>query len=718
MAVAVLMLMMLFGTGLVCRAEDRQVHLKAEHIAYDYEKKIVTADGKVLINYRDLKVTASHVVIAVDEDQLEADGDILVERGDEQYRGDHLSYDLKADKGILQPLNMELKTADMKEPLYGHGEQVKIEGDNNIIYRGTFTTCDLEDPHYHFSAGELDYFPGDRLVFYNAVYYEGHVPLMYWPYLYISLKDDDSNFLMPVVGQDGTMGWFLILGYKFYFSDRWKGIAYFDWMSILGRRYRFQQTYELGGKDKLTTEFALLDNKVTDNNEMSYTLQLDKYLAQDWDLTVDYKWLQTTLYDHDLPTSNLADNFYFMTVLKKTSGNPYLRFIFNDTQDSRYLSLEPRISWKPFKNGTLSISGTWSDVVAKTLNAQNDSYSLNLGYNQKLTDHLNLNLNHQFSSYGKSATDILAFKSSNWDWGWFAHTQFTSDITYKLNQFSYSQTGYKWGSTLQATSAPIFENKNKDFTINMGWSLKGQLYYDDYNMNDSEGFVFGRQLAADASVNANKTFSKTLSGYAGFKWTQVTADNIENFSGLTETITPGLSTAYGLTYNNIEHRFNASYRGAYNLSNNLWEPQTVTASWYPNQESSMQFNLNYNPIYDDLSTGLSLSYRPDKDTYIRADYNYSLQYTDTFYIQADIKRTFAQLWTAELHTQYNVFNQYVNTASISISYDWHCRTIKFSYDVTRDQYLLEMIFDAFPTAPIGLSNQQDFFWNWYNEVSK
>lgn len=710
-----------------CSADDGAVHLKAAHIEYDYEEKIVSASDEVVITYKDITISAIRAFIAIDENQLEADGSIEVKRGEETYYGDHLSYDFKKERGYIEPLNLEIRDSEIDGIVIGYGKQAEIQGDNSKIYMGSMTTCELVHPHYRLTATEMEYFPNDRIIFRHTLYYEGSVPILYWPYLCISLKEEDNNFLTPIIGHDETMGWFLTLGYRYYLNSKLNGIAYFDWMSILGRRYRIEQSFDLGERDQLRAEFAWLDNKQTDNNELSTTLQYNKYFGKDWNLVLDYKWAQETkdetIDGWSVPSEDLINNIYFQGELKKTSGNPYIRMNYSDTASSRYYAIAPSINWQPFKGATLNISGSLSNVKYKTSEDDDDldTYGLTLLYNQVFSDHFSFNLNHQYTSYGRTVTDILNYTGPNWKLGWFRQTQLSSDITYKLGL---SQDGYKWGITLNSTSLPIYESKENGFRIRTGWYLKERLYWNDYQKNDGEGYIFSDQLAANASIQAEKDLTDNFKANFSLGWTETTSYYVDErqFPGLTETFNRGLGTTYGLRYHNEEINLDADFNGGYNIQSGLWEQQNLSTSWEPNDISSFRFNLSYTPDPEYMTTSLALTYKPNNNTYIGVDYSYTSSTWSngigSLNVQTDIVRPIGDLWTIELHSRYDFFDRYINYARANITYDWHCRKIIFGYDATREQFVLQMVIKAFPSHPIGLSNQEDFFWDWYNEVSQ
>ena len=74
-------------------------------------------------------------------------------------------------------------------------------GDTVYSHGGTFTDCDLPEPHYHFGAGELKVIRGDMLVGRNVTFNFKDVPVFWLPFFAQSMKKGRrSGILFPRFG--------------------------------------------------------------------------------------------------------------------------------------------------------------------------------------------------------------------------------------------------------------------------------------------------------------------------------------------------------------------------------------------------------------------------------------------------------------------------------------------------------------------------------------
>lgn len=128
-----------------------------------------------------------------------------------------------------------LKSEDIKIELE-NGNKVDIDNVANIeALPGNVSGCDLEEPHYYFDAERAVIKPGEYIKMYNIVFRElnGKLPLLYWPYLYISLKRENSNFI-PSFGHHRSRGWFIKTKYFYNTAFDLPGNFYLDNYSISG----------------------------------------------------------------------------------------------------------------------------------------------------------------------------------------------------------------------------------------------------------------------------------------------------------------------------------------------------------------------------------------------------------------------------------------------------------------------------------------------------
>ncbi|MFP4017138.1 MAG: LptF/LptG family permease [Halanaerobiales bacterium] len=105
--------------------------------------------------------------------------------------GQYSHFHILADK-------VTIKMKDGSEEVFSEVDQIKMD-------KGNFTGCDLESPHYYFDASEVIIYPEDHLIAKHVTFRElnGRLPLFYWPYLYISLKDRDQR-LVPEIGYSSS----------------------------------------------------------------------------------------------------------------------------------------------------------------------------------------------------------------------------------------------------------------------------------------------------------------------------------------------------------------------------------------------------------------------------------------------------------------------------------------------------------------------------------
>ena len=709
----VLALVLLYASP--CWAGERVGRLKADRIHYDYEHEMVTAEGQVILTYQDLAIKADHIYLAVKGKQLEAVGHVEIKRGEESYFGDRFSYDFKREKGFLEPLNMEIRGEGIKGALYGSGEQLRLEGDSVYIHNGTITSCDLEHPHYRLVAAEMEYHPDDKVIFRHVWYYESKIPLFYWPYLYISLKEEENNFLTPVIGHDSYKGWFLNLGYMYFTDTLGKGVILLDFMERLGTGYGLRHTYNFKDQSgKTTAEFYRLDNKKTGFEDDKVILYTEKKWADKWRLSLGFKWEEVLNWDYQSRFYYVTDNFDYTTRLNYSSSkltfSNQLDFLQREKEYSTYWA--PSFRWNPLPNGYVSLSGSYRNVDYRQSDDSTKYKSLNLTYDQRIWNNHQLNLRMLRST---QEVDSLKISSPSLNLGWFPQIRWTSEL-YHLIPPVYSggteEEGTRFGLTLDASSRPLYQAGK--FSLYMGGAGK---YYSYWTTKGD-----GDQSTISTSLNAKHQLMNNLWWELGTGWTQGFGE-APVFSGLTQYVYEGGNVTYRLNYNPRSFQFGIN--GGYNLTHQLWESQNLRMAWSPISDSSFNVNLSYHPEYDTGSVSTTISYRPSPQNNVQLDYRYDMYSSgsnyESLYMALNLEQNIGELWSVKLSGRYNLLDDYGNTARVSIAYNWHCRTVIFGYDYYYDQYTLQYIINAFPNYEISFNSESGLYWDnlfnsWYNGV--
>ena len=161
--------------GSVTGAEqDERVVLRAEgsiHISAGGDE-IIAQDG-VELQYRDMLIYADRLHYALGENSAYFSGDVRIYQGDQYLEGESLEYDFKDQKAKIGEAKAVVVGSGVKGEIYVRGERIESTEDDIFIHGGSVTTCDLEDPHFHLQAGEIEIYPGISSL--SAVFHIGKV---------------------------------------------------------------------------------------------------------------------------------------------------------------------------------------------------------------------------------------------------------------------------------------------------------------------------------------------------------------------------------------------------------------------------------------------------------------------------------------------------------------------------------------------------------------
>ncbi len=181
-------------------AVDDTSAARMERVAYDSRRidfviprnKIVL-DGDAHLDYRDMELRARRVEFDSEANTLVAEGKpTLVEKGDE-VSGQLMTYDMDHRVGTIYQA-----TTQYERGLY-HGRQIRKAAEDQLdVLGGAYSTCDLDQPHYHFSARYMKIYLKDKLVAKPVVFYLRNIPILALPFYVFPIKPGrHSGFLFP-----------------------------------------------------------------------------------------------------------------------------------------------------------------------------------------------------------------------------------------------------------------------------------------------------------------------------------------------------------------------------------------------------------------------------------------------------------------------------------------------------------------------------------------
>lgn len=238
--------------------------LVGDKIGVDLEAKVARAEGNVVLTYKDIKITCDLLEVNTSSGELVATGNVTVYDDDDIVTGSVLKYDLKARRGTIAPGKATVTGEGIKGNMYVSGAEFAAEPGKITVTSASFTTCDLEEPHYHVEAGEIELYIDDRMVLRQVSYWEGKLRLFYWPYLVWPIREE-NRFDLPKIGYSPTEGWFVKTTYNYYRSPSYRGSLYLDYFSNLGAGVGVKHLYQAGALGSGFVYVYELANRITDH---------------------------------------------------------------------------------------------------------------------------------------------------------------------------------------------------------------------------------------------------------------------------------------------------------------------------------------------------------------------------------------------------------------------------------------------------------------------
>lgn len=221
----------LFGDA---KVTYQNFELKAYYIELDWKNNLITAEAE--------KDTSGNPI----------DYTYFKEEGQE-YRARKIVYNYQTEKGKIY------KAKTQEGEGYIHGEEVK-KMDDDVWYgrKGKYTTCNLDEPHFHIQANKLKMVPGKVMVTgpANLVIEEVPTPL-YLPFGIFPIDaQKKSGILLPEYGEETNRGFFLRNGgFFFAFSDYYnlelRGDIYSTGSYAVRANNRYHKRYKYNGTARL-----------------------------------------------------------------------------------------------------------------------------------------------------------------------------------------------------------------------------------------------------------------------------------------------------------------------------------------------------------------------------------------------------------------------------------------------------------------------------------
>lgn len=301
-----------------------------DSIYSDLKKRQVHLYGDAKLNYEGVDMFADYLLIDLNKNEVLATftldslgrpvgKPLFIDNGD-TLRAGSIRYNFDTEKGYIQD------AAIKQEEYYLSMETAKRQPNEEVHFvHGKFTTCNLEEPHYHFGLSKAVMVPNERIVSGPMNLWVMGVPTpIGLPFAIIPTKskkkERKSGFIMPQYSVASAYGMGVQdLGYYFPVSERFQTVAYVTAFtrgsfgirnySEYASRYKFNGNFDIGYS---RFRFGYPDSSAISTTTFKWTHNQDPKLNPNWSFTANVNFNSNST---NKQTLNVQNDQYFNNTL-------------------------------------------------------------------------------------------------------------------------------------------------------------------------------------------------------------------------------------------------------------------------------------------------------------------------------------------------------------------------------------------------------------------
>lgn len=255
--------------GLVEEPGHRVVEYRGRRVSLDVPERRIELRDSAQANYSEAALRADSITYRSRLQFMSARGDVRLASPDQRRMTTDsvLYYDVSRLKGTV--LDARTSFAARGAEWQVRGDAVPVGDRTLYVNRGSFTSCDLETPHYFFRAGQIKMVSQDVIAAWPVTLYVADVPVFWLPFFAQDIRPERRSGIVPpqfgindiVRTSDDTRRQISGAGY-YWAIDRFMDAAFtVDWFSGQFTRLNGQFRYNvrkkfLEGDVRVTRDFA------------------------------------------------------------------------------------------------------------------------------------------------------------------------------------------------------------------------------------------------------------------------------------------------------------------------------------------------------------------------------------------------------------------------------------------------------------------------------
>jgi Tat protein translocase TatC len=238
----------------------RVIRYAGDSVVLYADSQAVELVGRALVEQEGATLEADTVRLRQAACRLQAEGKPSLFEEGTVLTGDRMRYDTCERRGFVEGALTNFEQSGVDWYLRG-GLSIDSASVRLFASSADLTSCDLPDPHYHFSSGSVKWVNNTMLVARPATLYVRDVPVLWLPFIFQDMRPGRrSGFLVPRFGindivrpNTGYARHVTNIGYYFALSDYFDVQASMDWysgssVSLNGEmRYRWLDRFVQGG---------------------------------------------------------------------------------------------------------------------------------------------------------------------------------------------------------------------------------------------------------------------------------------------------------------------------------------------------------------------------------------------------------------------------------------------------------------------------------------
>ncbi|GAB6137325.1 LPS-assembly protein LptD [Halanaerobaculum tunisiense] len=707
-------------------AAEAGVNLQAEQVTYQRDQELIIATGEAHLQAPEIELEANRIEINLKQNQLVAKGQVTTNRDTTEYTSQRVEYDLETDQGVFIDSQGTFTSASLNSPLYLQTPKTDYSPQQSKLSTPQFTSCELEEPHYHFQAQQMVIYPGDRIVAYHASFWEfnGQIPLFYWPILVYSLQHNQQVF-QPQLGYNRQKGWFVKTTYNYYLESDF-GQLYVDYFSELGWAIGAKHYYKNLEDDRASLYLYLEQDRQHPKQSPWVNFSFERHYETEQtnrDLTLDYQ-------DHygdylSQPQKAHQVELAFDQQLDLGNWETALGLDYNRNQSyNHHLDLQLGLDKLPREPTAdrfdLDLDYSYEEQPSSRL----DDYQAQLEYQTYLTDDLSLNYDYTYNYRREEET-------KSWDY----------DTSLQLQE---TQPSYEWwlGTSLQRTEEEIdyYNLPEGEVTVKPGviwsaeiwdplevtlggvnkyqvdWPAAKQHGY--YQLDYSDYFQLGKYN----NIYYDQQFQQNMYSTDHLNWSYSNDFNLQtrlpagwsnrvtyDYQTVSNSAPEGFFTPdekHQITEKLSWHQGESDFyiKSGYDLVTGEYDDLTSEVEYsreHYSLEAVTEYDLNEQQ-FNESATSLTVDYdRLQYDTAARWDLNTgSLVQWDNS-LQFKVGRS-ARQWQVEVNSSYDLADQKFKEANLELAKRLHRRKLTVAYNHLQEEVWVQYQILAFSDKGLKL----------------